>query len=192
MQLARALAEAALVAELGAVVGEEDHQGVVEQLQFVQLGQQSAYPLVHEGDLSQVERLDAALLIFRCAAALPGRARDDEVLAGVVGKVAVGVLRRRVPRLVRVEAVDPQEERPHRVVVVQPVARRPKDARATVVVRRPPVALVEQIVDQRRVPGPVDRLAHVAPQLLLDQPRAAATPVVGLLAANEVEVRKAA
>ena len=192
MQLARVLAEAALVAELRAVVRQEDHQGVVEQLQFVQPGQQPAHAFIHERDLTQVERFDAAQLLLRGAVTLPGRSGDDEVLARVARVIEIGVPRRRIPRLVRVEAVDPQEERLHRVIVRQPVARRAEDARATVVLRRLPMPLIEQVVDQRRMPRPVDRLAYVTAQLLLDQPRVTAPPVVRFLAANEVEVSEAA
>ncbi len=91
----------------------------------------------------------------------------------------------------RIEAVDPEEERLHRVVVVQPVAGRPEHAGAAIVVLRLPVALVEQVVDQGGVPRPVDRLAHVAAELMLDRARVAALPVVRLLPADEVEVGEA-
>ena len=110
----------------------------------------------------------------------------------VAGTVEIGVCLRRVERLVRVEAVDPQEERLHGVIVLQPVARRAEHARATVVILRLPMALVEQVVDQGGVARPVDRLAHVVAELCFDEARVAAVPVVRFLPANEIEVGEAA
>ena len=84
VQLPVRLAEAALVAELRAVIGHEDHQRVVEQLQLLQRVQQHAHPLVHERHLAQVERFDAAQLLLRrvlLRRAFLRRARHDEVLA---------------------------------------------------------------------------------------------------------------
>ena len=103
-------------------------------------------------------------------------------------KVPVGVFRRRVPGLVGIETVDPQEEGAGRVVVGKPLAGRIEHPGALVVVFVPPVALVEQVVDQPRMPGHVHGPPHVPGELRLDQPRIAAPPVVRFLPAHEIQV----
>jgi hypothetical protein len=147
---------------------------------------QAGDALVHEGDLAEVERFHAGDLLVGGVGAL---VMPDEVEA-VVGRkrrhVPVRVLLRRVPRLMRVEAVHPEKERGVRVVVLQPAARRGEDPRGEVVVGGAPVAVVEEVLQHHEMALPVDRLAADALHQRLDHLARTAAPVVVNLPAHEV------
>ena len=125
------LADAAVVAVEGAVVGVHDHHGVAPQVEFVHGVQHLAQPAVGQHHLAGVARLEAEQLVFVHVFAPP---RVGRVAGPVGGVVAARVelaqdLLRRIPRFVRVEFVDLEIETAVAGVAAQPLGGGAEGAR---------------------------------------------------------------
>ena len=102
--------------------------------------------------------------------------------------VSVGIFRWRIPRLMGIEAVDPQEERSHRMVVSEPLAGGVEHPGALVVVLVLPVALVEQVIHHAHVRRHIHGRTYVPGELRFDQPGVAAFPIVRFLSPHDIQV----
>ena len=163
------------------MVAGQDDDGVLPQLELIDGVEKGAGPLVHKGHLAAVQGHDP-LPLLRCSALVD---RID-IVDPLVGVIAVGVRCGRIPGLVRVERVDPQEKGRVGGTVLQPAHRRPKHARAGIVLLPLPPALVPQVLRQAQDGGRVQRPPCVLAQLGFDRAQGAPTPVVGLLTADEL------
>ena len=183
-----ALPEAAVVADVEAVVGVEDHRGVLGTA-VVDLLQQSAHPGVHQGHLAGVEGARVADLRLGGADLLAaGVRRVVDQLARVPGIVQVDVVLRRIPRLVRIEAVHPEEELVVRVVELNPVGGVLEGTGGEGVAFGVPVALPPAVVVGAHPLRPADLLGR-AGQLHLE---GIGDGAVDLLAAVPLPPREAA
>ncbi len=176
-QVAAALAEAPVVTDLRPVVREHQHDRVVPQAKLIELREDPSNLLVHEGDLALVERLGALDEGLGGLSALPCRAREDRVDLGR-RRVLIGVLRGRVPRLMRVEHLHPEHERLAAVRGIEPLAGAGGDARAEVVVLALAADHVREVLREGRVLLPLDRLEDALAHLGLDQLGPHGLPVV--------------
>ena len=108
------------VAQVVAVVGGDDDDGVVGAAREFELFHEVAEPAVAEGDLAGVVGLDAldfALVEHAAVRCIQGL---DDVSDVVVRVVETAVAGGRLPGFVRIERVDDQEEAVSVVVVVEP------------------------------------------------------------------------
>ena len=185
-----ALPELAVVQNLRPVVRRHHHDRIVPQLQIVHLVQQMPHPPVHQRHLPKIQRLDALPLLVRGPAPFAGRPRHDKVLPGVVRHIPVRVFPRRIPWFVRIERIHPQEKRPVRRVLIQPLGCAPEHPRAAVILLALPEPLVEQILHQPPVSIPVHRLADMLLDRLLNRRPRAKPPVVALLPPDKIVGRK--
>lgn len=105
------------------MVAQENEDGLLQQPQVSQVLEEAADPAVDKGDFAEVQGFDPG-----CLGLVVGeQVGEDEVLPLVVREIAAGVLAWRVPRLVGVEAVDPEEEGTVGGVLGQPGHRLAED-----------------------------------------------------------------
>ena len=151
VQLRGALPELPLVPDLRTVVREKHHHRIVLQPDPVQGLQEMPDPAVHEGHVSHIERPGAFDLRLQGIPAVD-HLRIDVVLHRRIGKIHIRVMARRVPQLVRAEAVDPEEERGIRRIVLHPLRGSPEHLCGQVVLLPLlPVQHVQQVLRDRRV-----------------------------------------
>jgi hypothetical protein len=134
-----------VLAQEMAVVGEMNHQRALAQAEVVQLGVEAAQRAVDHGHFGGVERPHVAPL-FQGQAVLRRVLRLVDDQAVVVGVILVDVVLGRVPRLVGVPGVDPEEEWPVAIVLLQPLFGGEERARAEVVELRLPVVRVALVL----------------------------------------------
>ena len=151
------LALDAVLPQVVPVVGEVDHQGVVAQAEVVQLGVEAPQRAVDHRHLGGVEGPHVAPLFYGEAVA-GGVLRLVHHQALVAGVVAVDVVLGRVPGLVGVPGVDPEEEGAAAVVLLQPLLGGEEGAGAEVVELGLPVVGVALVLQPgRALPAPLLR-----------------------------------
>ncbi len=158
------LADEAAVGERDAVVGEHDDERPLAQPQLVEALEERAEPVVGHRQLARVERLHA-LDLARRQVVVAAVDREDRVLHARVGVVvALDVPPRRIPRLVRVEGVDEEEEGlRRRGVALEPPRRRAEDARGEPVLLTVAVPAVDDVAGDDLAVG-LRLLVRQAPQ----------------------------
>ena len=154
------LAGAVVFAQGRAVVRRDRHDGVLPQLQVVDFLEHPAQPAVHQLRLGRVVGPQVAQFPVRV-----GRGRTivgvNHGRAFVVGVVAADHVLGRVPGLVRVEEVHPQEERAGVAVILEPAHGRVGRTRRESIGLVSPVAVRPAMhVGQRMIaePGACARL----------------------------------
>ena len=154
----RAFVHLVLLAHHATMVGREYHNRVVRQVQCVQSFEQVADPSIRERHFTRVECLDALKLLRRHLIDFAGRA--DQLAAVVVRIILVRILLRRMPRLVRIEAVDIEKERPILSVHAHPGGRLTHDLSHERVLLRLPVTSAHEVLRNPALPCHFGHVRH--------------------------------
>ncbi len=121
-----------MIPERMPVIGQNQHDGVLEVTDLVECGKEPADTRVHEGHFTRVQTADVTYF-FGSRPSLTGPAHGKNETGSSIPGVGVGVKAgRRVPRLMWIKAVNPQE-----YPIVNAVLAKPGDSLSRHLRRKP-------------------------------------------------------